>query len=136
MLENKKKGIMRGAIAKQTGLNAETIRYYEKIGLLKEPGRSEGGRRIYSPEDAQTLNFIRRSRELGFSLEDIRGLLALVDKQEISCERIQLIADDHILSIQQKINDLQRMKLTLSELSDRCSGEDVPDCPIIEVLQR
>ena len=122
-----KKGITRGVIAKETGINAETIRYYEKIELLQPPARSRGGHRIYNPEHAQRLRFIKRCRELGFTLEEIRGLLMLVDRQEVSCQRVQHIADEHALSIRQKINDLKKMAKTLKDLSNQCSGEDVPD---------
>ena len=135
MQETEKSGVSRGGIAKQTGINAETIRYYEKISLLQEPSRSSGGHRIYFPAHAQRLRFIKRSRELGFTLEEIRGLLTLVDQEEVSCERVQHIADDHVVSIRKKISDLKRMERTLKELSGGCSGKDVPDCPIIDVLQ-
>ena len=78
-----KSGVSRGVIAKQTGINAETIRYYEKIGLLSEPSRSSGGHRIYENKHGQRLRFIKRCRELGFNLEEIRSLLTLVDQQEV-----------------------------------------------------
>lgn len=129
-------GVSRGVIAKQTGINAETIRYYEKIGLLPEPSRSSGGHRVYENEHAQRLRFIKRCRELGFNLDEIRGLLILVDQQEVSCALVQHIADDHVVNIRKKISDLRKMEKTLKDLSSRCSGEDVPDCPIIDVLQR
>ena len=129
-------GVSRGVIAKQTGINSETIRYYEKIDLLPEPSRSSGGHRVYENRHGQRLRFIKRCRELGFSLEEIRGLLTLVDQKEVSCERVQHIANDHVMNIRKKISDLRRMERSLKELSSRCSGEDVPDCPIIDVLQR
>ena len=128
------KSVTRGVLAKQTGVNAETIRYYEKIGLLPEPGRSEGGHRIYDEFHLQRLYFIRRCREMGFTLEEIRELLSLVDREEVSCERVQHIAEEHIVGITAKIRDLQRMKRTLKELASQCSGADVPDCPIIQAL--
>lgn len=128
------KHVTRGVLAKQTGVNGETIRYYEKIGLLPEPGRSEGGHRIYDEFHLQRLYFIKRCREMGFTLEEIRELLSLVDRKEVSCERVQNIAEEHVAVITAKVRDLQRMKRTLKELASQCSGKDVPECPIIEAL--
>jgi MerR family mercuric resistance operon transcriptional regulator len=91
----KTKNLTRGVLSNRTGINAETIRYYEKIELIPEPSRSPGGHRVYEQEHLQRLLFIKRCRELGFSLEEIRGLLNLVDREEVSCERVQHIADEH-----------------------------------------
>ena len=129
-----KKTVTRGVLAKLSGVHAETIRYYEKISLLPEPERSAGGTRIYKELHQQRLYFIRRCREMGFSLEEIRELLALVDREEVSCERVQHIAQQQVVSIRAKIRDLQRMQGTLRELVKQCSGADVPECPIIESL--
>ncbi len=134
MKPHNKKNVTRGVLAEQSGVNAETIRYYEKIELLPEPGRSAGGHRIYSDFHQRRLFFIRRCREMGFTLEEIRELLSLVDQQEVSCERVQHIAEQQLVSIRAKIRDLQRMQGTLRDLVKQCSGEDVPDCPIIESL--
>jgi MerR family mercuric resistance operon transcriptional regulator len=124
-----------GKVAEQTGCHIETIRYYEKEGLLPPPGRSEGGHRLYTPALIARLVFIRRSRELGFSMEEIRGLLSVVDGEQVSCEQVKHLADTHLKDIGEKISDLRRMEKTLRELSNQCSGNDVPDCPIIEALQ-
>lgn len=129
------KPLSRGALAKRSGVNSETIRYYEKISLLPEPNRSAGGHRLYGEDDLQRLCFIRRCREMGFSIEEIHGLLSLVDNQRVSCERVKKIADEHLLDIRTKIADLKRMENTLRTLSANCSGKDVPECPIIESLQ-
>lgn len=129
-----RQNVTRGVLAKHSGVNAETIRYYEKIELMPEPGRNSGGHRIYEEVHLQRLCFIRRCREMGFSLEEIRELLSLVDREQVSCEHVQQIAEDHVVSIRQKIKDLQRMQGTLRDLAKQCSGEDVPDCPIIEAL--
>lgn len=131
----KKKPLTRSALAQRSGVNAETVRYYEKIYLLPEPPRSEGGYRIYGENDLQRLRFIRRCREMGFSLDEIRGLLLLVDREQVSCERVKHLADDHLLTIRTKISDLRKMERTLRALADNCSGEDVPECSIIEALQ-
>lgn len=125
-----------GKVAEQTGCHIETIRYYEKEKLLPSPDRSEGGNRLYSTPLIERLIFIRRSRELGFSMAEIRELLTVVDGKQVSCERVKQVADAHLSDIQAKITDLRRMLKTLKELSNQCSGSDVPDCPIIEALQR
>lgn len=127
--------LSRGILAKRSHVNAETIRYYEKISLLPEPERSEGGHRLYQDSDLQRLCFIRRCREIGFSLDEIRELLSLVDGQLVSCERVKEISDNHLLDIAAKIADLKKMQRTLNKLTASCSGGDVPECPIIEALQ-
>lgn len=130
-----RKNLSRGTLAQHSGVNSETVRYYEKIALLPEPNRSAGGHRVYQEDDLQRLCFIRRCRELGFSLDEIRGLLSLVDDQQVSCERVKSIADEHLRHIQTKISDLKKIKRTLRSLTASCSGGDVPQCPIIESLQ-
>ena len=125
-----------GKVAAQTGCNIETIRYYEKESLLLPPGRTEGGHRLYTVAMVERLVFIRRSRELGFSMDEIRRLLSIVDGEQISCERVKHIAETHLRDIRSKITDLRKMERTLNDLSHQCSGEDVPECPIIEVLQQ
>ncbi|MFT4583836.1 MAG: MerR family mercuric resistance operon transcriptional regulator [Gammaproteobacteria bacterium] len=134
-MQTKPKNLSRGALAQRSGVNAETIRYYEKVSLLPEPVRSEGGHRVYEDSDLERLCFIRRCREMGFSLEEIRGLLSLVDGEHVSCERVKKIADEHLLDIRAKISDLRKMERTLRKLSANCSGDDVPNCPIIDALQ-
>lgn len=130
-----KNRLSRGALAKRSQVNAETIRYYEKIALLPEPERSEGGHRLYQDADLNRLCFIKRCREIGFSLNEIRELLSLVDGQLVSCERVKHIADSHLLDIAAKIADLKKMQRTLNKLTASCSGSDVPECAIIEALQ-
>lgn len=125
-----------GKVAARTGCNIETIRFYEKEGLLPPPGRTEGGHRLYTTEMVGRLVFVRRCRELGFSMAEIRQLLSLVDGDQVSCERVKDIADQHLLDIRSKIADLRKMERTLRDLSSQCSGDDVPQCPIIEVLQQ
>jgi MerR family mercuric resistance operon transcriptional regulator len=129
------KNLSRGNLAQRSGVNSETVRYYEKIALLPTPDRSAGGHRVYQEDDLQRLCFIRRCREMGISLEEIRGLLSLVDGQQVSCERVKCIADEHLQDIKKKISDLEKMEKTLRTLSSSCSGDDVPECPIIESLQ-
>lgn len=124
-----------GKVAAKTGCNVETIRFYEKESLLPAPARTEGGHRIYTDGMVRRLVFIRRSRELGFSMDEIRELLSLVDGEQVSCERVKVIADEHLTDVRAKIADLRKMERTLRELLDGCSGDDVPDCPIIDALQ-
>ena len=124
-----------GKVAAKTDCNIETIRYYEKKNLLPFPNRTDGGHRLYTMEMVERLVFIRRSRELGFSLDEVRQLLSIVDGEQVSCERVKAIADDHLGDIRTKIADLKKMEKTLSQLSSRCSGKDVPSCPVIKVLQ-
>lgn len=124
-----------GKVAARTGCHIETIRFYEKEALLPHPDRSAGGHRLYSTELIERLVFIRRSRELGFSMDEIRQLLSLVDGEQVSCQRVKHIADAHLRDVRAKIADLKKMERSLDDLSSQCSGDDVPDCPIIEVLQ-
>lgn len=126
--------LSRGSLAKRTGVHIETIRYYENIGLMPEPPRTAGGHRIYDESLLKRLSFIRRCRELGFSLDELRGLLALVDGGSYSCAEVLESVQAHLERIRGKIRDLRKMQKTLKELSNQCTGEDVPGCPIVEVL--
>jgi MerR family mercuric resistance operon transcriptional regulator len=123
-----------GDLSKQTGCNIETIRYYERIGVLPAPPRSENGYRLYGESHCTRLIFIRRARELGFSLDEVRGLLRLVDGGHYTCAEVQALALAHVDEIRRKINDLKRLARALSEMAQQCSGDDVPECPIIEIL--
>lgn len=124
-----------GELSKRTSCKVETIRFYEHQGLLPKPPRTDGGHRLYNAEMVGRLLFIRRSRELGFSMEEVRQLLSLVDGKQISCERVKTIAEEHLQDIRTKIADLRKMQRTLVDLAGRCSGKDVPECPIIDMLQ-
>ena len=123
-----------GQLSEKTNCKIETIRYYERIGLLPEPGRSEGGYRIYNEDHLKRLAFVRRSRELGFTIEEIRGLLNLVDGGEYTCSDIKTITLEHIKSIRQKISDLKKLEKTLSQIASQCAGDSTPECPIIDAL--
>ncbi|MHA1113723.1 MAG: MerR family transcriptional regulator [Alphaproteobacteria bacterium] len=123
-----------GALSKGTGVNIETIRYYERIGIMPNPPRTEGGQRVYGEAHMTRLAFIRRSRELGFSLDDIRRLLQLVDGGEFTCGEVKEMTVAHIADIRKKVADLRRMERVLKEMASKCDGGDVPDCPIIEAL--
>ena len=129
-----KNGITRGELAKRSGCNLETIRYFEKIGLMPEPPRTYSGYRQYQAEHERRLRFIMRGRELGFVTDDLRSLLGLVDRQAVSCGDVEKLAQGHLVSIRKKIADLRRMDRILSGTIKSCSGEDVPDCPLIDAL--
>jgi len=123
-----------GGLSQQTGCNIETIRYYERIGILAKPPRSEGGHRLYDRDQIKRLVFIRRSRELGFSLDEIRTLLRLVDGKRYTCQQVKTLMEKHLADVKKKISDLKRLQKTLGEISAQCEGGQVPECPIIDVL--
>ena len=122
-------------LSQRTAVNIETIRYYERIGLFPSPPRTEGGHRLYSGAYLKRLVFIRRSRELGFALDEIRNLLGLVEGGH-ACGEVQAAALAHLKNIRRKIGDLRRMERTLADTAARCEGGTAPDCPIIDVLSR
>ncbi|RNF36029.1 MerR family transcriptional regulator [Paracoccus methylarcula] len=124
----------RGQLARETGCNLETIRYYEKIGMMPDPPRTAGGYRIYAQAHARRLRFILRARELGFSIDDIRGLLDLVDGGTQTCAEIKERTERHLADIREKIADLKRIENILAKTAARCSGTDVPECPVLEAL--
>jgi len=126
--------MMIGELSKATGCNIETIRYYERIGMIPKPPRTAGGHRDYDTPHLKRLNFVRRSRELGFSLDEIRQMLRLVDGGDVSCDQVHDMALEHLSDVRAKISDLKRMERTLKDTASRCSGGETPDCPIIETL--
>lgn len=124
-----------GKAAKQAGLSAKMIRYYESTGLLPNAGRSSSGYRQYTAEDLQRLRFIRRTRDLGFSLEEAGRLLALWrDRQRASAD-VKALAVEHIAALNHKIAELLELRDTLQGLVDHCQGDDSPQCPILDELQ-
>jgi len=123
-----------GELSAETDCKIETIRYYEKIRLLPEPSRSTGGYREYNVDHLKRLSFIRRCRELGFTIEEIRGLLELVDGGDYTCSDVKKITLEHVNSIRQKITDLKRLDKTLSQIASQCAGDGTPECPIIDAL--
>ena len=125
-----------GALSAATGVNIETIRYYEKIGLMPAPPRNEGRQRIYDAGHLKRLTFVRRGRELGFSLEQIRELLGLVRGHDLTCADVKTMTDTHVTDIRRKVRDLKKLERVLGELAVRCSGDAVPDCPILDALSK
>lgn len=126
--------LRRGELAARTGCNLETIRYYEKIGLLPEPPRAANGYRAYEATHEQRLGFILRARSLGFDIVEIRGLLALMDGGEQTCAEVKARTERHLADVHAKIADLQRIARVLKRTAAQCSGDKVPDCPIIDAL--
>jgi MerR family transcriptional regulator, mercuric resistance operon regulatory protein len=123
-----------GALSEGTGVNIETIRYYERIGLLPAPPRSAGRHRLYGESHRQRLVFIRRARELGFSLEEVRALLGLGGGHDLTCGEVRVLTQQHMAAIRDKVRDLRRLERTLSDLAARCKADKVPDCPILDAL--
>jgi MerR family mercuric resistance operon transcriptional regulator len=128
------KALRRADLARATGCNLETIRYYESVGLLPPPARTAAGHRSYGTADVQRLRFVLRARELGFTLEDIRGLQGLGDGALLSCAEVRDKAEAHLAEVRAKIADLRRIEAVLAETVGRCSGQDVPRCAVLEAL--
>lgn len=123
-----------GALARATGCKPVTIRYYEQRGLLPAPERTASGYRVYTHDHRRRLAFIRRSRDLGFSLDEVRELLRLADRQEISCAAVDEIAARHLVEIEEKIHHLHALEAELRRLLASCRGGKVGECRVIEAL--
>jgi MerR family mercuric resistance operon transcriptional regulator len=123
-----------GALSKHSGVNIETIRYYERVKMLAPPPRTASGRRIYDLTDLRVLAFIRRSRELGFSLDEIRGLLRLGGPGRASCREVREVAARHLNDIRAKISDLRKLERLLSKTVAQCTGTTAPECPVLDIL--
>jgi MerR family mercuric resistance operon transcriptional regulator len=123
-----------GELSRLSGVNIETIRYYERIKMLPPPPRTASGRRVYGATDLRFLVFIRRSRELGFSLDEIRALLRLGAPGMASCSEVKEIAARHLEDIRAKLGDLKKLEHLLSKTVARCSGKTAPDCPVLDIL--
>ena len=122
-----------GKLATRAGVNLETVRYYERIGIMPAPDRTTGGHRDYTGAHVQKLTFIRRARELGFSIEDIRALIELAEPSPRSCGEVRVIAENHLAVVDAKISDLVRLQSVLREAVNRCAQGSTPLCPVIEI---
>lgn len=120
-----------GDAAQRSGLPAKTIRYYEEIGLIS-PSRAGNGYRDYSGDDIHRLTFLRRARNLGFSIDDCRQLMALYQDRGRASQDVREIAAAHVQAIEEKVRELQSMRSTLQRLIHACHGDDRPDCPILD----
>jgi MerR family transcriptional regulator, mercuric resistance operon regulatory protein len=125
-----------GGLSKHTDTNVETIRYYERVGLLSVPLRSPGGYRLYGSDHLKRLTFIRRARTLGFSIGEVRTLLRLADERKRPCAEVRVVADAHLRDVRAKIADLRRMERVLKTTVARCASGKRVDCPVIEALYR
>ena len=123
-----------GILSERSGVNIETIRYYERVGLLPKPQRSAAGYRLYRTTDSDRLCFIRRARDLGFSLDEVRRLLDLADQKSRSCRRVHDIAVEHLAEVRAKIDDLRRMERVLATLVKACTQGTMPACPLLKTL--
>lgn len=123
-----------GELSERTGVNIETIRYYEKTGVMPNPPRTSGGYRMYRKDHLNRLRFIRRCRQLGFAMAEIQALLGLVDASAYTCSEVQALTLEHATMVKQKIRDLKRLEKTLRGIASQCTGEKVPECPIIDAL--
>ena len=129
--------LTRGKLASKTGCNLETIRYYEKIGLIPVPQRTGSGYRVYGDEHLKSLNFIQRARTLGFSTEHIRGFLELSgQRSQHTRAEVKSLTEDHIGEVSAKIRDLEKLRERLTQISSHCdgSGKSAEDCPILVSL--
>ncbi len=128
-----------GRLSQASGVNIETIRYYERIKLLTAPPRTRGGHRSYGVADLHRLRFIRRARELGFAIDDVRALLALANQGGASCGDVRSIAAAHLADVRAKLADLARLEEiladTVAECDAQCEATFAPICPVLEVLQ-
>lgn len=124
-----------GTLSRKTGTKVQTIRYYEQIGLLPEPERSQGGQRRYRSTDLGRLAFIRHARQLGFPLDAIRELLHLSDKPEQSCSDADSIARRQLKQVEQRILRLTALRTELKRMIRECTGDNVAECRVLEVLR-
>src|SRR6516164_407756 len=124
-----------GQLSKRTACHIETIRYYERIGMLPSPARTAGRYRVYDTADVRRLAFIRRARELGFTLNEVRTLLSLsADDGQDTCANVREVAERYLADVRAKIADLQAMEHVLADAVRRCAAGEVPGCPIIDAL--
>lgn len=134
MSDNTGKSLTIGQLSKATGCKVPTIRYYEDIGLMPPPARSEGNQRLYGQRELDRLSFIRHSRELGFSQSAIRELLRMTDAPERPCEDADRIAQEQLEAVEHKIARLSSLRDELARMVAQCDGRRVADCRVIEVL--
>lgn len=124
-----------GRLAKLAGVHLETVRYYERIKLMPVPARTASGHRAYEDDHIRRLAFIRRARELGFGVEEIRTLLTLADPSRASCVEVKEIAEARLHEVRTKLADLGRLESILTNTILRCSGHRTPSCPVLDMLE-
>lgn len=126
--------LKRSDLARRTGCNLETIRYYESVGLMPDPPRTSSGHRRYGSAHVERLNFVMRARDLGFSMEEIRGLLSLVDRGSHTCAEVERMGRHHLEVVRFKIRDLETIEDLLARTIARCTRDDTHDCPLLDAL--
>lgn len=130
------KTMLIGEVARRAQVRIDTVRYYERRGLIPEPMRRESGYREFPAETVERIRFIRRAKRLGFTLTEIKQLLALAGNKAVSCEEVREFATDKLAKVQQQLRDLRRVKQMLADLLERCvAGGSPRGCPILESLQ-
>jgi MerR family transcriptional regulator, copper efflux regulator len=127
-------GVNIGTAARRSGITIKMVRYYESIGLIAPADRTEGNYRTYDARDINHLEFVKRARGLGFSLDEIRQLLALWDDSTRASAEVKALVTSHIAELDARIAALKSMRRTLAHLAERCDGDERPDCPIIDDL--
>ncbi|MBX3562638.1 MAG: helix-turn-helix domain-containing protein [Sphingomonas sp.] len=127
--------ITRGELARRTGVNIETIRYFERIGMIAAPSRTAGGHRIYDESHVRTLGFVRRARNLGFAPDEVRTILELGGPGKAHCDEVREIAARHLEQVRAKIADLAEIERLLATTIEQCSGAADPDCPVIDMIE-
>jgi len=128
------KPLKRGELAKQLGCHLETVRYYENIGIMPEPERTSGGHRLYGSKQQERLRFILRCRDFGFSIEDLRKLLSMIDSERYTCGEVYDLTKEYLIRISQKITDLKKLEHSLKQISRNCAETGALSCPIVEAL--
>jgi len=123
-----------GRLSRLSGVNIETIRYYERIRMLPAPPRTASVRRVYDATHLRILAFVRRSRELGFSLDQIRALIRLGGPDKATCREVREIAAHHLEDIRARLGDLRKLEGLLAKTVARCTGRTAPDCPVLDIL--
>ena len=124
-----------GELSRATGLGVETIRYYERIGLLAPPERTAGNYRSYSIDAERRLQFVRRARGMGFTVEQVRSLLSMADRSAQDCAAVDAMARVHLAAVDQKIAELEALRGELQDLIEHCNKSTIADCRIIRSLQ-
>ena len=123
-----------GDLARMTGTKAETIRWYERVGMLPAPARTSGNYRSYGTAHLERLSFVRRARDLGFSLDQVRELLQLADQGDQSCDAVDRVAREHLGEVERKIADLEALRRELQDLIGQCRHGTVAECRIVQAL--
>ena len=131
-------GMTRGEVAEKAGVNPETLRYYEREELIPTPRRSDGGFRLYDDSYVDRLRFIKRAKDLGFTLAEVKGLLNLRVDDDAMCQDVKAQAEDKLEDVEEKIRDLQRIRDALTRLAEACTGGSGPtsECPILDTMER